>query len=202
MDSLLDYLNPGVNDIVITLGDYIDRGNDSKRVIDRLLRLAQTTNWYGILGNHEQMMLNVLSGQMKPKPWLDYGGRETLASYGVKRPNGFLPKSHEDFVSQLHDYIELDEFFLTHASYDPAAPIDQQSAEALRWQHLEKEIPKPHFSGKTAIVGHTANLDGEVVDFGHLICLDTFCYGGGWLSAMELRSRAVWQFSQWGKRRV
>ena len=58
--GLLDYVQPGPTDLVIALGDYIDRGEDSKGVVDSLIELKQSTNFIGIRGNHEQMLLNVL----------------------------------------------------------------------------------------------------------------------------------------------
>jgi len=201
LEGLVEYLQPTSSDLFITLGDYIDRGEDSRGVIDLLLELSKTTNWIGIRGNHEQMLLNVLGGLMKPKPWLDYGGKETLSSYGASNAKNFLPAEHLDFLNSLEDFVETEDFFLTHASYDPALPFEQQPPQLLRWQHLHEEIPQPHHSGKTVIVGHTPSRNGEVLDLGHLVCLDTYCHGGGWLSVMELQSRAVWQFSKWGKRR-
>jgi len=202
LDELLKYLNPSTDDLVITLGDYIDRGEDSAGVINSLLGLSKKTNWLGLRGNHEQMLLNVLEGTMNPAAWLEYGGISTISSYHCTDPEDFMPEEHVNFLQSLHESIETEEFFLTHASYDPDLPFDQQPPELLRWQHLRGEIPLPHHSGKTVVVGHTPNLEGEVLDFGHLICLDTYCHGGGWLSAMELKSRAVWQFSQWGKQRT
>jgi len=199
--GLLDYVQPGPTDLVIALGDYIDRGEDSKGVVDSLIELTQSTNFIGIRGNHEQMLLNVLDGSMKPKPWLTYGGDATLRSYGVSKVCDFLPQEHLEFFKTLCDYAETDGFLLTHASYDPDLEFSQQPPELLRWQHLHETVPNPHLSGKTVVVGHTPQHLGEVLDLGHLVCLDTYCHGGGWLSVMELKSRAIWQFSRWGKRR-
>lgn len=200
LGGLLDYIKPDASDLVITLGDYIDRGDDSRGVIDHLLDLPNSTNWIGIRGNHEQMLLNVLDGAMKAQPWLDYGGASTLASYGVSNPKD-IPDAHLEFLNQLIDSVETEDFFLTHACYDPALSFSEQPPELLRWRHLYDGVPQAHQSGKTVIVGHTPSRDGEVLDLGHLVCLDTFCHGGGWLSIMELKSRAVWQFSKWGQKR-
>ena len=62
-------------------------------------------------------------------------------------------------------------------------------------------LPAPHVSGKTAIVGHTSQKTGEVLDFGYLTCIDTYCYGGGWLTAFDATSGRFWQFDQQGKSR-
>ena len=56
-------------------------------------------------------------------------------------------------------------------------------------------------SGKTVVVGHTSQKTGEVLDLGHLKCIDTFCYGGGWLTAQEVRSEEVWQADREGELR-
>ena len=71
----------------------------------------------------------------------------------------------------------------------------------LSWYSLTDGIPDQHDNGRTAVVGHTANRDGTVLDVGHLICLDTYCYGGGWLTAVELNTRQYWQANQRGELR-
>ena len=201
LDRLLEVINPQPHDTVVTLGDYVDRGPDSKGVVDRLIQLGQRTRWMGILGNHEQMMLDVIRNGEPHHAWLRYGGVETLDSYGFSGQLEFLPPEHEQFFNSLGDYIELDDYLFMHAAYDPQLPMDQQPLELLRWHSLREGIPGPHYSGKTAVVGHTANRDGEVLDMGHLLCIDTCCYGGGWLTAVELHSRTYWQVSQQGQLR-
>jgi serine/threonine protein phosphatase 1 len=69
------------------------------------------------------------------------------------------------------------------------------------WTHLHLRVPPPHASGKTVIVGHTPQVDGEVLDLGHLICIDTFCCGGGWLTALEVHTREIWQTDRDGRLR-
>ena len=53
--------------------------------------------------------------------------------------------------------------------------------------------PSPHVSGKRAIVGHSSQKSGEILDLGHLVCIDTYCYGGGWLTALDVDTDEVWQ---------
>ncbi len=153
------------------------------------------------MGNHEQMMLDVIRHGDPHHAWLRYGGVETLDSYGFSGDLDFLPPDHERFFDSLGDYFESDDFIFMHAAYDPMLPLDQQTTEMLRWYSLTQGIPGPHQSGKTAVVGHTANREGEIRDAGHLLCIDTYCYGGGWLTAVELPSRQVWQASQDGQLR-
>ncbi|MEM7473915.1 MAG: serine/threonine protein phosphatase, partial [Planctomycetota bacterium] len=67
---------------------------------------------------------------------------------------------------------------------------------------LTESVPARHCCGKTAIVGHTHDPEAEIFDVGHLICLDTYCYGGGWLTAMDVESGTIWQADMEGETRV
>ena len=66
----------------------------------------------------------------------------------------------------------------------------------LRWHSLHESLPTRHLNGKIAVVGHTANKNGEILDHGHLICIDTYCHGGGWLTALEPDTGKVWQANE------
>ena len=79
-----------------------------------------------------------------------------------------------------------------HAYYEPDRPLHEQPWHGLRWASLPP-IPARHCSGKVAIVGHTPQKSGEVLDLGYLKCIDTFCHGGGWLTALEVGTGKVWQ---------
>ncbi|MEM6366344.1 MAG: serine/threonine protein phosphatase, partial [Planctomycetota bacterium] len=145
--------------------------------------------------------IDVMRGDQPHHGWLKYGGVETLESYGFDGDLNFLPEDHAFFLDSLGDYFATEEFFFTHAAYDPQLEFDQQPIELLRWHSLRNGIPDPHFSGKTAVVGHTANHEGDVLDVGHLVCLDTYCYGGGWLTAMDMANQIMWQANQVGQLR-
>ncbi len=93
----------------------------------------------------------------------------------------------------LVEYYETDSFFFVHANYEPDLPLDRQEPEVLRWLSLHQSVPDPHFSGKRAILGHTASSDGEIFDLGYLTCVDTAIYGGGWLTALEVQTGEIWQ---------
>jgi len=201
LDTLLEEVAPGIDDVVVTLGDYIDRGPDSKGVLDTLIELGSRTHLVGVLGNHEEMMLEVLHNGRSHHAWLRYGGVETLESYGFTGDLDFLPESHQQFLDSLGDFYVSGDYFFTHAAYDPELPLEDQAVEMLRWYSLTEGIPPRHQSGLTAVVGHTANRDGEILDSNHLICLDTYCYGGGWLPAMELNTRQRWQADSEGRLR-
>lgn len=199
LETLLEAISPGPDDMVVTLGDYVDRGPDSRGVIDLLVAWGERTQLVPLLGNHEEMMLEVVRNGRPHHEWIRHGGVETLDSYGFDGNLNFLPPEHEAFFDSLGDYFTTDGFFFTHAAYDPDVPLEQQSSDMLRWYSLGEGLPAPHLSGKTAVVGHTANRDGEIMDVGHLVCIDTFCYGGGWLTAMDVRERRYWQASEDGQ---
>lgn len=202
LETLLEAIQPGPDDLVVTLGDYVDRGPDSRGVVDTLVELGTRTRLVGILGNHEEMMLEVMQRGAPHHQWLKFGGVDTLESYHFDGDLEFLSDEHQRFFDSLGDFFELEDYFFTHAAYDPTIPLEQQPSYMLRWYHLTEGVPPPHFNGKTAIVGHTANREGEIIDVGHLICLDTYCYGGGWLTAMDLATRQVWQANQFGELRA
>ena len=201
LERLLDSIQPTSKDTIVTLGDYIDRGPDSRGVIDRLIELGGETRHVGLMGNHEEMMLEVVKHQTPHDMWLHHGGVETLDSYEFAGSLNFLPDSPLEFFASLLDFHEEPTHFFTHAAYAPKIPLEEQAAEMLRWHSLNDLVPTRHLNGKVAVVGHTASKDGEILDLGHLICLDTFCYGGGWLSAIELHSGQVWQVSRDGELR-
>lgn len=196
LETLLEAIQPRAEDTVVTLGDYVDRGPDSKGVVSRLIELSEQCRLICLMGNHEEMMLSVMREGQPHDEWLRHGGIETLDSYGFDGSLDFLPPRHNAFFDALIDGFETETHLFVHAAYDPDLPLQDQSRYMLRWHSLRTGVPGPHFSGKTAVVGHTANRAGEVFNAGHLICLDTYCYGGGWLTAMDVESGEIWQASE------
>jgi serine/threonine protein phosphatase 1 len=193
LDSVLEAIRPEANDSLIILGDCVDRGPDSKGVIDRLIQYSQLCNLIAIRGNHEEMMLNVVQEGQPPYRWLQYGGVDTLDSYGFTGDLSVIPESHLSFFNSMVDYYEAPNHLFIHANYDPKLPMNQQTIQMLRWVKLTESTPTAHISGKRAIVGHTHDYHGEIFDVGHLVCIDTFCYGGGWLTAFDVQSGKIWQ---------
>ena len=157
LDALLDQMQPTAEDILVTLGDYVDRGPNSRGVIDRLIDLGTQTNLVAIKGNHEEMMIEVLHRGGNHNDWLKYGGDKTMTSYDFCGSLDCIPADHHRFLENLGDYFVHDSYFFTHAAYEPQVPLEYQSAGFLRWHSLEDGIPGPHQSGLTAVVGHTAN---------------------------------------------
>ncbi len=201
LERLLRELQPNQDDIVVPLGDYIDRGPDSKGVIDQLLALENQTTLKPILGNHEEMMIGVVAGEMKPSLWTPHGGVETLDSYQFDGDLKVIPQSHVDFLGRCLDYVETDSHLFFHANYEADVMPAELGQMVLRWRSLEEAMPGPHKSGKVAVVGHTPDKYGEIMDVGYLKCLDTYCYGGQWLTAMNLLSGEIWQANDQGELR-
>jgi serine/threonine protein phosphatase 1 len=199
--ALLERIGPQPDDIVIPLGDCIDRGPESRQVIEHLLALREHCRLVPILGNHEEMMLNFLDGRPQPDDWLECGGAATLASYGSPRDGSAIPPDHIAFIRAWGDCFETPSHFFVHGSYEPTRPLTEQHWQTLRWHSLRFGIPAAHISGRTAIVGHTSLKDGEILDIGHLICVDTYCWGGGWLTALDTSTGQSWQADREGRLR-
>jgi calcineurin-like phosphoesterase family protein len=200
--TIVDELQPTAEDTLVILGDCIDRGPDSCGVIDQLLALRERCHLVPILGNHEEMMLNYLDGRVQPDDWLQFGGDATLDSYDGHEGPSMIPAEHREFIESWGDFHQTDTHFFVHGGYNPEQPLTGQRWQLWRWQSLREMIPGPHVSGKQAVVGHTSQKDGEVLDVGHLICIDTYCYGGGWLTALEPTTKKIWQVDRRGRKRA
>jgi serine/threonine protein phosphatase 1 len=199
--AVIDAIEPGPEDVLVTLGDYIDRGPDSRGVLDRLIELSHQCRLIPLLGNHDQMLLNVRIG-IYPLYWLlDIGGAATLDSYGLERDLDLIPDEHYEFLEGCLDYYETDTHIFVHANYFPDIPMSEQHVGMLRWESLRDMTPGPHNSGKTVIAGHTSQKKGEILDLGHLVCIDTYCHGGGWLTALDVDTSEVWQANRRGELR-
>ncbi len=193
LNALLEAIQPTREDTIVTVGDYVDRGPDSRGVLERLLQLEQSTNLVALMGNHEEMFIAVLDREMEPYSWLNHGGVETMDSYGFSGDLACVPQSHRDFLKRMGDFYENDSHFIVHANYDPVLPLADQPADLLRWVKISNSLPGPHISGKKAVVGHTHDRQGEIFDIPHLVCIDTYCYGGRWLTALDLETGKIWQ---------
>lgn len=197
--ALLDTIGPHQNDTLVTLGDYVDRGSQSRDVVECLLDVQDRCELVPLRGNHEQLLLAAREDARELDLWKQCGGRETLESYGVDVRS--IPQSHIDFFESCSVAYETDSHIFVHANYEPTASLEDQDSYVLLWKHLGHDLPGPHVSGKTVVVGHTPQRSGEVLDAGHLICIDTFCFGNGWLTAMDVNTKTIWQANKHGKLR-
>jgi serine/threonine protein phosphatase 1 len=206
--ALIEAVAPGLDDTLVALGDYIDRGPDSRGVLDRLIALARRCRLVPLLGNHEEVLLDALRDLSTLRRWLVLGGAGTLRSYGWA-PGGprraladWIPKHHREFLAGCRPYYETATHLFVHAGFLPELPLDQQPGQALRWRVTDARTAVPHCSGKVAVVGHTPQLSGEILDLGFLICIDTNCARGGWLTALDTGTGQVWQADNAGRRRT
>jgi len=199
LDALLVAIKPAERDKLVFLGDYVDRGPDSRGVIDTVLTLEKQCKVVTLLGNHEVMLLDALERGPEGSGWLQYGGAETMASYGWEIGN--IPESHLAFLRGLKRFHATGTHFFVHANYIADISLAEQPDYALLWEHLFAALPAPHENGKVAIVGHTAQRSGEIQDLGHVICIDTYCHGGGWLTGLDVDTGNIWQADRSGRMR-
>ncbi|MBP0018606.1 MAG: serine/threonine protein phosphatase [Cyanobacteria bacterium SBLK] len=202
-DLLLDAIALQPEDTLITLGDYIDRGNDSKGIIDRLISLSQQGHLIPLKGNHEIMMLEARQSQYEEQHWLKSGGEATLQSYvtvGQTATLEHIPIEHWWFMEKTcHHFWETETHFFVHANVDPNIPLNAQTESMLFWEKLRASVS--HYSGKIMVCGHTSQKNGNPINFGSAICIDTRVYDTGWLTGFDVNSGRIWQANQNGQKR-
>ena len=196
--ALVELVRPTGCDTVVTLGDYVDRGPDTKGVLEQLIRLQNRCQLIPLMGNHEEMMLGAEEGRSDFEFWMKFGGDAALDSYGPGRTMTGVPREHWEFLRGLPLYYESDGHFFAHANYAPNQPWNRQSSQVLLWLDLA-DLPGRHYSGKTAIVGHTPQKNGRILDLGYLKCIDTGCGHGGLLTALDVKSGRIWQVTEGGQ---
>jgi calcineurin-like phosphoesterase family protein len=205
-DDLLAWVNPAPDDLIVTLGDYVDRGPDSRGIIDRLIGLKRSgMKLVCLRGNHEIMMLEAWKGgRSEKKMWLSVGGVQTLGSYGLLpgRSGTFetVPREHWEFLEHnLLDYYETDTHIFVHAGVLCGFDLDDQPDYALYWDFLGDAMR--HQSGRTVICGHTSQKSGVPKVVPGAVCVDTYAHGGGWLTCLDAATGRYWQADLLGRRR-
>lgn len=184
------------DDRIVALGDYVDRGPDSSGVLDWMIEWHATGQLIPLLGNHDLMMRDAPHDEDMFDLWLAVGGKATLYSYRTDESRAIhfsdITEAHWDFLrNDCRRYFETDTHIFAHAGVAPFLPLERQKATALFWDKLVD--PRPHESGKTVICGHTAQRSGQPLNFGHTICIDTWVYGAGWLTCLDVDSGQYWQ---------
>ena len=217
LTRLLKILDPGDDDLLIFIGDYVDRGPASRDVVEALIELGSSSrNIVFLKGNHEDMMLGCLGYPAcvnDLETWLYNGGGLTLKSYGMgpedfSRLGGFppvenqvsvlsryVPDEHLDFLSDLLVMFETESFFFCHAGVDPHSSI-------LRGKHNDCDLlwMRDHIYAeklvweKTVVCGHTPMRDVLMKD--RLICIDTGLFYYGTLSAVDVLSRKIYSVTR------
>lgn len=206
---------------IVFLGDYTDRGPDSRGVLDMLIAGREAgRNWTFLKGNHDRMF----SWFMRDYPrhdahlpvelyWLHkrLGGDTTLASYGVdftsqtrqlavhEDARAAVPAAHLAFLDALETCYETDDLFFAHAGIRPGVPLDQQVEHDLLWIRKEFHIdPAPH--PKLIVHGHTPVE--SATHYGNRINLDSGAGYGNALTAAVFEGRACWTLSAGGRSRL
>lgn len=203
LDTLLTAVRPVTDDVVVTLGDYVDRGPRSRDVFDRLIALSRSCRLVPILGNHDQMMVDARSGDPDKQWWLEDEdfGRRTLASYAPRGRSATLsdvPAAHWEFLASCRDFHETATHFFVHANAYPDMPLAEQPVYMLRWESFGD--PAPHSSGKVMVCGHTSQKSGCPRNVGHAVCIDTWPHGrGGWLTCLDVGSSRLWRANENGE---
>lgn len=201
---LVDFVAPGPDDTIVTLGDYVDRGPDTRAVLDFIIVLGTTHTLVPLRGNHEIMMLDSRESNSWLYNWLQYGGDATLRSYSSTSDGAAtladVPDAHIDFLeNKLVPYYECETHFFVHANADAIVALADQTEASLYWRRYGN--PGPHRSGKIMVCGHTIQESGMPLYNGNAICIDTWAYGGGWLSCIDVGSGTIWQANEKGNTR-
>ena len=204
LDALLAVVAPTPADLLVFLGDYVDRGPDSKGVIDRLLAVRRTHRVVCLRGNHELMMVEARRNPAELRNWLSVGGVQTMGSYpqaGRRASFDDIPPEHWEFLERgLADYFETDTHVFVHANLEPDTPLAEQSDLYLFWEFMN--APVRHASGKVVVCGHSSQKTGLPRAWPTTYCLDTAAYAGGWLTCLDVRSQTYWQANQRGETRT
>lgn len=202
----------GAETHVVMLGDLIDRGPQSREVIDYFVEgPANFAQWHFIQGNHEEMLLKLID---EPDPaavphFLRYGGRETFESYGAPQlvldmPDRYapdtlpfyVPQAHRNFMRAMHDGVQFGDYFFTHAGIRPGVPLAEQDQQDLRWIRREF-LGSDADHGVVVVHGHTVLEEAELRP--NRIGIDTGAYRTGCLTAVGLEGSERWLIQAQGE---
>jgi predicted MPP superfamily phosphohydrolase len=165
--------------VIVTIGDYVDKGPQSKQVIDRLLSgVAEGWRLVALKGNHDAMMVEALRDPAKVASWLEKGGDAALASYGGDP--AAVPQTHIAWLDQLRlMHVDAHRLYV-HAGVDPELPLDRQSETTMLWKRYPKGFPDGY--GELHVVhGHDNHPDGPLLYPGRTN-LDTLAWRTGRLT--------------------
>ena len=203
------YERQAPRNVVVYLGDYIDRGDSSPGVIDLLLdEPLPGFETVHLKGNHEDSLLRFLEDTGVGPAWLLYGGAETLMSYGIKPPlptarpaemeraqrelRTRLPERHRRFLGGLRLTHEEGDYLFAHAGIRPGVPLEQQEEQDLLWIREECLLSDAEF-GKIVVPGHTITTRPDVQR--NRIGIDTGAFASGTLTCLVLEG-TDWSFLQ------
>ncbi len=204
LQTLIQFVEFDDDDLLITVGDYVDRGPNSRGVIDWLIQKHATGQLKPLRGNHDIMMLEARSDIEKLTRFLHVGGEATLNSYRTADAShgqlSDVPDEHWQFLEhQLLPFYETDHHFFVHGNAYPELPLSEQPDFMLFWEKFND--PPRHQSGKTMVCGHTSQKTGIPKFNDHAVCIDTWAFGDGWLTCLDPVSRFIWQANEVGETR-
>ena len=184
---------------IVYLGDYIDRGEQSRQVIETLLsNPLEDFNAIHLQGNHEKAMLDFIEYPGAAAAWLSFGGRETLNSYGIplayipstrkvadlaKQLDEKLPDEHRTFMSNCLESWQCGSYFFVHAGIRPGVALDKQKVEDKLWIR-EDFLGSTTNHGVIVVHGHSTNLQPELLP--NRIGIDTAAFNSGVLTCLVL----------------
>ncbi len=207
--AILDFITPRLSsaDVVVFLGDYVDRGPASKAVVERVLEFKAAFPGTVLLkGNHEQMLQDFLTDNRSIEhPYLMHGGRETFESYGapfaqmLEDPLSAIPETHQEFYRALELGVVFGRYLFVHAGVDPSIPLQSQQEEDLLWVR-ERFLRENHDLPFTVVHGHTA-FENVAIRRGIRIGIDTGAVFGNLLTCLELPTGVAYQVKR-GETRV
>lgn len=205
LHTLAEFVPFQADDQIVALGDYVDRGPDSRGVLDWVIERSLEDRCITLRGNHEVMMIDALTGRMKMEHWRQCGGDTTLQSYRRKGRGSVtvndIPEEHLWFLTrELQPYHETSTHIFVHAHMLPDIPLEEQPDRTLYWERFDWQAP--HQSGKIVVCGHTAQSSGVPWNKGFAVCIDTWVYGEGWLTCLDVASGQYWQANQLGETRT
>ena len=197
LELLIAQISPTSNDTVVFLGDYIDRGPDSKGVVDLILNLKTKTNVVALKGNHEQLFIDFLESPQSPGAgvFILNGGGATLASYPGPGGSFEIPERHIEFFYGLKLFHQTDTHFFVHAGV-PMKDLDEITVDdenALLWSR-QPFLSSEHLWTKMIVHGHTPVEHPEIRS--NRINLDTGCVYNGYLTALELPTGRIIQVAR------
>ena len=206
LELLIDKLPLEPNDLLVFIGDYLDRGPDPAGTVEYLIELRERQPCIFLIGNHEAMFLSFLGWQgpryFGSEAFLENGGDTTLHSYGYFDSDGDfqLPPQHEAFFRELKLWHVDGEYLFVHAGLSKEAlrlsdleyALAREQPRDLLWQRGTADLP--HSLGATVVYGHTPMPDLQVRwNLPYSIGIDTGCVYGGMLTAIRLPDETLFQ---------
>jgi serine/threonine protein phosphatase 1 len=195
LDVLLAAVAPRYGDIVVPLGDLIDRGPDSKGVIERMIQLSREVDLIPIRGNHEMMMMQARESPLALTEWRGFGGDATLESYATDSLSA-IPDSHWRFIESTKPFYEAANHLLVHAKAYADLWLSDDPDHTAFSEVFNCPPPGPGSRNKIMVCGHTPQRGGLPKDGGRVIYLDTAVHAGGWLTCLDPGSMEYWQANE------